>query len=81
MKLKSQCREKDHRIKELDAHLQNLRDRHHDLLKLSRERHLGDREELTKRVEELQEIIRDQDTRIQVWKFSTLICIRDVFNE
>ncbi|PNF29035.1 hypothetical protein B7P43_G14195 [Cryptotermes secundus] len=63
--LKSQGCEKDHRIKELDAHLQNLRDRHHDLLKLSRERHLGDREQLTKQVEELQEIIRDQDTRIQ----------------
>jgi hypothetical protein len=66
LKLKSQCREKDRRIKELDANLQNLRDQHHNLLKLSRERQLGDREQLTKRVEELQEIIKDQDIRIQV---------------
>jgi hypothetical protein len=81
LKLKSQCREKDRRIKELDANLQNLKDQHHNLLKLSRERNLGEREHLTKRVEELQEIIRDQDIRIQVWKFFTSIYITNVSNK
>ncbi|XP_069668996.1 lebercilin [Periplaneta americana] len=63
--LRSQCREKDHKIKELDADLQSLRDQHRHLLKLSRERNLGDREQLTKQVEDLKEIIKDQDIRIQ----------------
>lgn len=68
MKFKTQCREKGHQIKELDADLKSLRDQHHHLLKLSRDRHLGDREQLTKQVEELKEIIREQDVRIQVRK-------------
>ncbi|KDR11432.1 lebercilin-like protein isoform X2 [Zootermopsis nevadensis] len=63
--LKSECCEKDHRIKELDADLQNLRDQHHRLLKLSRDRHLGTREKLTEQMEELKEIIKEQDLRIQ----------------
>jgi len=64
--LRSQCNEKDHRVKELDADFQNLRDQHHHLLKLSRNRHLGDREQLTKQVEELKEVINEQDVKIQV---------------
>jgi ribosomal protein L16 Arg81 hydroxylase len=66
LKFKAQCCEKDHQIKALDADFKNLRDQHRHLLKLSRDQHLGDREQLTKQVEELKEIIREQDVRIQV---------------
>jgi hypothetical protein len=68
LKFKTQCHEKDHQIKELDADLKNLRDQHRHLLKLSRDRRLGDREQLTRQVEELKEIISEQNARIQVWK-------------
>ena len=64
--LKAQGREKDHRIKELDADLQSLRDQHYHLLKLSKDQQLGEREQLSRQVEDLKEIIQDQDAKIQV---------------
>ncbi|KAJ9573620.1 hypothetical protein L9F63_008961, partial [Diploptera punctata] len=66
MKLKAQGREKDHRIKELEADLQSLRDQHHHLLKLSKDQQLGEREQLSRQVEELREVIQEQDNKIQM---------------
>ncbi|PSN52938.1 hypothetical protein C0J52_03630 [Blattella germanica] len=71
--LKSQCREKDHRIKELDADIQALRDQHHRLLKLSKDRQLGDREQLSKKVEDLQELVKEQDVIIQTLNRKVLL--------
>lgn len=62
-------------LKEREGELQNLKEQHAHLLKLSKDRNLGDREALTKQVNELKQIVENQSNTIQVNSFSLVYII------
>lgn len=53
-------------LKDKEAELQNLKEQHAHLLKLSKDRSLPERETLTKHVNELQKTVDNQSNTIQV---------------
>ena len=65
-KLKANYRELENKLKQRDTDLFTLREQHKHLVKLSKDKHLGDREKLTKRLEELEKVVKEQQTKIQV---------------
>lgn len=65
-KLKLDYRNTTKTLKEREAELQNLKEQHAHLLKLSKDRHLGDRESLSKQVEELKSTVNSHASTIQV---------------
>ncbi|XP_034238913.1 interaptin isoform X2 [Thrips palmi] len=71
--LKHQCRSVTNTLKEREGELQNLKEQHAHLLKLSKDRNLGDREALTKQVNELKLTVENQSNTIQVLNRKVLL--------
>lgn len=67
--IKVQLRESNTKLKEREAELETLRDNYTKLKKLSTEKNLLDREKLQKKVDDLQEVIKEQEEKIQVSTF------------
>ncbi|XP_075233613.1 uncharacterized protein LOC142331522 isoform X2 [Lycorma delicatula] len=63
--LKASYRELEQRLRQRDLELLNLKEQNRHLVKLSRDKHLGVREKLTKQVEDLTDIVKEQNERIQ----------------
>lgn len=53
-------------MKQKDSELTSLREQYKHLLKLSRDKQLGEREKLAKKVEEMESIIEQQKNKIFV---------------
>ncbi|XP_075233614.1 uncharacterized protein LOC142331522 isoform X3 [Lycorma delicatula] len=64
--LKASYRELEQRLRQRDLELLNLKEQNRHLVKLSRDKHLGVREKLTKQVEDLTDIVKEQNERIQM---------------
>ncbi|CAH1389320.1 unnamed protein product [Nezara viridula] len=62
--LRNNYKELESRLKLKDNELTNLREQHKHLLKLSKDKHLGEREKLSKKVEEMQTTIDEQRKKI-----------------
>ncbi|XP_014283308.1 lebercilin [Halyomorpha halys] len=62
--LRNNYKELESRLKQKDNELTNLREQHKHLLKLSKDKHLGEREKLSKKVEEMQTTIDEQRKKI-----------------
>lgn len=71
--LKHQCRSVTNALKEREGELQNLKEQHAHLLKLSKDRNLGDREALTKQVNELKLTVENQSNTIQMLNRKVLL--------
>lgn len=67
--MKSLVRELEVKLKDRDTELAALRDSYTDLMKLCKERRLGERDTLQKRVEFLQNTNKEQEERIQVLQY------------
>ncbi|KAJ1528446.1 hypothetical protein ONE63_006857 [Megalurothrips usitatus] len=71
--LKHQCRCVTNTLKEREAELQNLKEQHAHLLKLSKDRNLSERESLTKQVNDLKMTVDNQAGTIQVLNRKVLL--------
>ncbi|KAK9498708.1 hypothetical protein O3M35_003282 [Rhynocoris fuscipes] len=64
--LKLNYRILENKLKERDTELMNLREQHKHLIKLSRDKQLGDREKLAKKVAEMESVVKSQQEKIQL---------------
>lgn len=71
--LKHQLRSVTNTLKERDIELQNLKEQHAHLLRLSKDRNLGEREALTTQVHDLKVTVENQSSTIQVLNRKVLL--------
>ncbi|KAK3926657.1 Lebercilin-like protein [Frankliniella fusca] len=71
--LKQQFRSVTHTLKEREMELQNLKEQHAHLLKLSKDRCLGEREALTNQITELKMTVENQASTIQMLNRKVLL--------
>lgn len=64
--IKVQLKECNEKLKERENELEALRESHNKLKKLSNNKNLPEREKLQKKLDELREIVREQEDKIQV---------------
>ncbi|KAK7866030.1 hypothetical protein R5R35_008543 [Gryllus longicercus] len=64
--VKNQCKELDNNLKMRETELSALQEQHRHLIKLSKNKHLGEREQLQQQLEHMQDLLKEQDKKIQV---------------